>query len=211
MKTKNMPKFLMVSNVLLLTIFLGSCGNSNNVEVENSKEKVIEDIVEVNTINNEEKEIVEEATIMEENTTINKETDLIEETKSTTPKAESTPTPDPEPKPEPVAVNSTGGWVVPAKFKSAKNPTQLDISSAKTLWNKHCKSCHGKTGGGDGPKAEELDTEMENFSSAKIQNQSDGSLFYKTIEGRDDMPSFKKKIRDENDIWNLVNYIRTFK
>jgi len=25
------------------------------------------------------------------------------------------------------------------------------------------------------------------------------------------MPSFKKKIPDQEDIWNLVNYMRTFK
>jgi len=44
-----------------------------------------------------------------------------------------------------------------------------------------------------------------------FQSQSDGSLFYKTSEGRDDMPSFKKKIPDQDDIWNLVNYVRTLK
>jgi hypothetical protein len=46
---------------------------------------------------------------------------------------------------------------------------------------------------------------------AAFQSQSDGALFYKTSEGRDDMPSFKKKIPDAEDIWNLVNFVRTFK
>jgi mono/diheme cytochrome c family protein len=36
-------------------------------------------------------------------------------------------------------------------------------------------------------------------------------LFYKTAEGRVDMPSFKKKIADQEDIWNLVNYMRSLK
>jgi mono/diheme cytochrome c family protein len=43
------------------------------------------------------------------------------------------------------------------------------------------------------------------------QKQSDGSLFYKISEGREDMPSFKKKIPDEEDIWSIVNYLRTLK
>jgi mono/diheme cytochrome c family protein len=75
----------------------------------------------------------------------------------------------------------------------------------------HCQSCHGKKGKGDGPKAAQLDTECGNFTTAEFQKQPDGSLFYKTSEGRKDMPSYKKKIPDANDIWAVVNYLRTLK
>ena len=64
---------------------------------------------------------------------------------------------------------------------------------------------------GDGPKAAQLDTESGDFTVAAFQSQTDGALFYKTSEGRKDMPSFKKKIADQNDIWAVVNYMRTFK
>jgi hypothetical protein len=64
---------------------------------------------------------------------------------------------------------------------------------------------------GDGPKASQLKTEPGDFSKADVQAQSDGSIFYKSSEGRDDMPSFKKKIPDADDRWSLVNYIRAFK
>jgi hypothetical protein len=30
-----------------------------------------------------------------------------------------------------------------------------------------------------------------------------GSLFYKTSQGRGDMPDFKKKISENDDIWSL--------
>ena len=60
-------------------------------------------------------------------------------------------------------------------------------------------------------KASQLKTEPGDFSKADVQSQSDGSIFYKSSEGRDDMPSFKKKIPDADDRWSLVNYIRTFK
>lgn len=105
-------------------------------------------------------------------------------------------------------------WPVPDKDKNMANPIKADASSiaeGKTLWIKHCQSCHGKSGMGDGPKAAQLKTEAGDFSKAATQSQTDGSLFYKTVQGRDDMPAFKKKIPDADDIWNIVNYMRTFK
>ena len=107
-----------------------------------------------------------------------------------------------------------GDWEVPAKYKNMKNPTDKNdkenLSIGKSLYMKHCKSCHGKTGLGDGSKSDELDTDPGDFST-DLTEQKDGSLFYKIKEGRDDMPSFKKKIRDDEDIWLIVNFIRTFK
>lgn len=105
-------------------------------------------------------------------------------------------------------------WLVPDAAKNKKNPIASNaesIAAGKALWSTHCKSCHGSKGQGDGPKAAQLKTEPGNFSKADEQTQSDGSLFYKTSEGRDDMPSFKKKIPDQDDIWSIVNYIRTLK
>ncbi|MDP9048480.1 MAG: cytochrome c, partial [Bacteroidota bacterium] len=85
------------------------------------------------------------------------------------------------------------------------------VSSGKALWNLHCASCHGKKGLGDGSKAAQLKTIPQDLSKAGLQAQPDGSLYYKIAEGRDDMPSFKKKIPDTEDIWSVVNYIRTLK
>lgn len=105
-------------------------------------------------------------------------------------------------------------WPVPEKYQKMANPVKSDagsIAEGKALYNQHCSSCHGKKGKGDGPKAAQLDTECGDFTSADFQKQSDGSLFYKTMEGRKDMPSFKKKISSENDVWAVVNYLRSLK
>lgn len=105
-------------------------------------------------------------------------------------------------------------WPVPDTYKTKKNPVTSNatsIAAGKELWNTHCKSCHGAKGLGDGSKAPQLKTEPGDFSTADVQAQSDGSMFYKIAEGRDDMPSFKKKIPDEEDIWNLVDFARTLK
>ena len=105
-------------------------------------------------------------------------------------------------------------WPVPDAAKNKKNPVASNaesIATGKELWGTHCKSCHGAKGLGDGPKAAQLKTEAGDFSKAETQGQTDGALFYKLTEGRDDMPSFKKKIADEEDRWSLVNFMRTLK
>ena len=105
-------------------------------------------------------------------------------------------------------------WPVPDKYKNMPNPVKSDaasIANGKALYNQHCKSCHGTKGKGDGPKAAQLNTECGDFTKPTTQSETDGALFYKTSEGRKDMPSFKKKIADQNEIWAVVNYIRTLK
>ncbi len=103
-------------------------------------------------------------------------------------------------------------WVVPEKYQNLDNPITADDESmdiGKSLYNKHCKSCHGKEGLGDGSKAEQLDTPSGDFTDDYFTLQTDGSIYYKTVKGRDDMPSFEKKIPDSEDIWHVVNYIRS--
>ena len=107
------------------------------------------------------------------------------------------------------SVEQNTPWVVPANYKTMKNPVKLDKTAAAALYSTHCKSCHGKEGLGDGTKAAQLKTKCGDFSSAAFQKQTDGELYYKTLEGRDEMPSFKKKLPDTDDIWQLVAYMRT--
>jgi mono/diheme cytochrome c family protein len=105
-------------------------------------------------------------------------------------------------------------WPVPEKAAKTPNPVKSSaesISAGKALWSQHCSSCHGKTGLGDGTKAAQLKTQPNDLTVASFQSQSDGSIYYKISEGREDMPSFKKKIPDAEDIWDLVIYMRTLK
>jgi mono/diheme cytochrome c family protein len=105
-------------------------------------------------------------------------------------------------------------WAVPEKNAKMANPVKSDAESlkiGKEVWNKHCSVCHGKTGAGDGSKAAQLETAMEDISTAEVQGQSDGELYYKISEGREEMPSFKKKISDTEELWSVVNFMRTLK
>ena len=102
-------------------------------------------------------------------------------------------------------------WVVPDKYQNMANPTdpEEDLNIGKSLYSKHCQSCHGKEGYGDGKKANEVEGDLGDFSTKEFQKQSDGALFYKTTTGRDDMPEYAKKIPSDDDRWLIVNYMRT--
>ncbi len=114
-----------------------------------------------------------------------------------------------------MAQKAGGPWTVPAKYKTMKSAIKAGDASinstGKELYNKHCKSCHGAKGLGDGPKAANLKTSTGDFSSAKFQAQSDGDIYYQSFVGRDEMPNFEKKIIDEADRWAVVYFIRTLK
>jgi mono/diheme cytochrome c family protein len=102
-------------------------------------------------------------------------------------------------------------WVTPKTAQDIKNPlagNKSVLADAKTLYTTNCAPCHGTKGKGDGPAAAALSPKPADHSSAVVQNESDGSLFWKLSEGRNPMPSYKKILSD-NQRWELVNYIRT--
>jgi mono/diheme cytochrome c family protein len=107
-------------------------------------------------------------------------------------------------------ISQDDGWVVPAKYKTMKNafPGKDADGVGEDLYKQHCRSCHGNKGLGDGTKAKELKTDMRELNSAEVQSQTDGELYYKAIVGHDEMPNFEKKIKEEEDRWMLVNYLR---
>ena len=84
--------------------------------------------------------------------------------------------------------------------------TEASISAGEELYTFNCKSCHGDPGKGNYQALNPLPGDP---ASEKIQNNSDGALQYKISEGRGLMPSFKR-ILSQDDIWNLVAYIRSF-
>lgn len=112
---------------------------------------------------------------------------------------------DEKPQPKP--------WPVPEEYKTMKNPVEKNKISEKagmSLYIKNCASCHGKTGLGDGVKSRTLKDFAGDFSGKYYQDQTDGEHFYKTRNGRGEMPKYEGKLTDE-EIWQTVNYMRTFK
>ena len=83
------------------------------------------------------------------------------------------------------------------------------------LYARYCASCHGATGGGDGPNAESLPaTPTRHSDAAYMSERPDDSLFDAIHAGgyimarSHTMPSFGATLtRDE--IWAVVRYMRT--
>jgi mono/diheme cytochrome c family protein len=102
-------------------------------------------------------------------------------------------------------------WVAPKQAQGITNPlsgSQAALADGKTLYISNCAPCHGNKGRGDGPAAAALSPKPADHSSATVQGETDGSLFWKVAEGRTPMPSYKA-IFSEKQRWELVNYIRT--
>jgi mono/diheme cytochrome c family protein len=102
-----------------------------------------------------------------------------------------------------------GEWKAPADAKATKNPVK-GVGNAKKNVETNCVTCHGAGGKGDGPAAAALPPpKPADWTSAKIQAESDGELFWKISNGRGAMPPWKHL--PEKDRWEIVNYIRTLK
>lgn len=102
-------------------------------------------------------------------------------------------------------------WDVPAKYKAMKIQKKGDkesIALGKTLYTKYCKSCHG-LGKGDGPKASSMKTKMDDFTAPAFKSLPDGSKYYMSFVGRDEMPNFEKKIVDDEERWAIINFMNS--
>ena len=106
-------------------------------------------------------------------------------------------------------VLAQGEWKAPAEAKAVKNPVK-GVGNAKKTIETNCVPCHGPGGKGDGPAAAALPPpKPADWTSAKVQSETDGELFWKISNGRGAMPPWKHLPEQER--WELVNYIRTLK
>jgi len=104
-------------------------------------------------------------------------------------------------------------WVVPEEVKKLKNPiapTESTLKAAKGIYMDECAECHGEYGKGDGPKAMMHTPAPADLTDAGQMNKvTDGKIFYQISEGRKPMPSFKKRLTEEQR-WGLVLFVRSF-
>lgn len=107
----------------------------------------------------------------------------------------------------------TKPWSTPDKYVKMKavKLTPDEAKVGKDLYVKNCKSCHGVSGAGDGAKAASLKTKINALGSKEYKSLSDGTKYYRSFIGRDEMPNFEKKIPDEKSRWAVIEYMNTFK
>ena len=101
-------------------------------------------------------------------------------------------------------------FVAPATADAMQNPfagNESATANGKLSYTTYCVPCHGDKGKGNGVAAAGLATPPADHTSAKVQAQSDGAIFWKIYTGNNPMPSYKTLTQTQ--IWELVNYIRT--
>ena len=112
-----------------------------------------------------------------------------------------------------VTFAQANSWPVPKAAADLTNPVpgnSTTIKSGKVLYQAYCAPCHGNNGRGDGPAATSLHPKPADHTSAAVQAESDGTLFYKISEGHPStaMPPFKAVLHPDQR-WSIINYIRT--
>ncbi len=102
---------------------------------------------------------------------------------------------------------------MPLPDKERKNPltaSEANLAAAREIYGIKCSDCHGEKGKGDGSEAMMYDpTPSDLTDAAKIGKLTDGEIFYQITEGRKPMPSFRKKLSEEQR-WQLVLLVRWF-
>ncbi len=103
-------------------------------------------------------------------------------------------------------------WVPPASEKAKKNPVPSDpksIELGRSVAKTNCVPCHGESFKGNGPAAVALNPKPADWTTPRVQNESDGELFWKISTGRGAMPSWKQL--PERERWAVLRFIKTLK
>jgi mono/diheme cytochrome c family protein len=104
-------------------------------------------------------------------------------------------------------------WVVSEEVKKLRNPlppSESTLKAAKEIYMDECAQCHGEHGKGDGPEATMHSLAPADLTDTRHMNAvTDGEIFYQISEGRKPMPSFKKRLT-EDQRWGLVLLVRSF-
>jgi high-affinity iron transporter len=87
-----------------------------------------------------------------------------------------------------------------------------DPARARALYAENCTPCHGAGGGGDGPRARELDPMPASFNDRARMSSAAPYVFYNAITfgvANTGMASFADSFSDQ-DRWDLAFYLWTF-
>ena len=109
-----------------------------------------------------------------------------------------------------LSAQNIGGSPEARKVKNPVAATPESIAAGKATFMKTCKFCHGEDAKGDGPMAPK-DSHPANLVDDKWDRGStDGEIFAVIRNGAGPKFDMKpNKTLHDQDIWNIINYLRS--
>lgn len=101
---------------------------------------------------------------------------------------------------------------VPSEYAGQTNPLGADAAATGAeVFKTNCESCHGPQGHGDGPAGAALDPAPKNLADLQA-TAGDDYLYWRINTGKEgtSMVAWKGVLTDEQ-IWQVVSFIRTLK
>ena len=98
-----------------------------------------------------------------------------------------------------------------ASIKNPVTPDETSIAAGKQVFARHCASCHGASGAGDGVQAAKFTPKPSNLADAEWKHgPTDGEMFTVIKNGvpKTAMAGFAKKMTDR-EMWEVVNFVRS--
>lgn len=113
-------------------------------------------------------------------------------------------------------------WIAPPEEQAKTAPAAADpegLARGHKLYDKHCATCHGDKGKGDGPlarlHAQRTSRPPYDLTLPEVQSfLSDGEIFWKISVGyrkadKVIMPAFGTLVPAPEDRWRIVQFVRT--
>lgn len=93
--------------------------------------------------------------------------------------------------------------------KNPVKPTPESQAKAKKTYGYDCALCHGATGDGKTDLAKDMQLTISDLTDPKVlAAKSDGDIFDLIRKGKDKMPPEDPARAKDDDVWNLVIYVR---
>ena len=102
-------------------------------------------------------------------------------------------------------------YKIPPEAAAKANPVKPSAESlakGKKLYGFDCTMCHGQNGDGKGDMAADMKNVTDFTNPEALKNRTDGELFYVIRRGKGEMPPEGDRAKND-DIWNMVNYVRS--
>ena len=112
----------------------------------------------------------------------------------------------------PAAPATAPAQAPPAASNTTKNPvkpTAESLAKAKKTYGFDCEMCHAANGSGKTDLAKDMQLTLNDLSDPKtLADKTDGDIFDIIRKGKDKMPPEDVARAKDDDVWNLVIYVR---